>query len=98
MTHFDGGYCLLASVGMTQKENMTVVNFTKKRDFLTGGSVIFGGAKSTDSRATGGRKQNGRQAEGFPLFGSAAAGGLAVYSTHRSICFHGPLSGRQLSA
>ena len=77
---------------------MTVANFTKKRNVLTGGSVIFGGGKSADSRAMGGRKQNGRQADGFPLFGSAAAGGLAVYSTNRSICFHGPLSGRQLSA
>ena len=32
---------------------MTVVNFTKKQNVLTGGSVIFGEAKSTDSRAMG---------------------------------------------
>ena len=32
---------------------MTVVNFTKKQNVLTGGSVIFGEAKSTDSRAIG---------------------------------------------
>ena len=32
---------------------MTVVNFTKKQNVLTGGSVIFGEAQSTDSRAMG---------------------------------------------
>ena len=32
---------------------MTVVNFTKKQNVLTRGSVIFGEAKSTDSRAMG---------------------------------------------
>ena len=32
---------------------MTVVNFTKKQNVLTGGSAIFGEAKSTDSRAMG---------------------------------------------
>ena len=30
---------------------MTVVNFTKKQNVLTGGNVIFGEAKSTDYRA-----------------------------------------------
>ena len=34
-----------------------------------------------------GRKQNGRQAEGFPLFGYAAAG----FSLNSSFCWHGPL-------
>ena len=32
---------------------MIVVNFTKKQNVLTGGSVIFGEAKSTDSTAMG---------------------------------------------
>ena len=32
---------------------MTVVNFTKKQNVLTEGSVIFGEAKSTDSRSMG---------------------------------------------
>ena len=32
---------------------MTVVNFTKKQNVLTGGSVIFGEGKSTDSRSMG---------------------------------------------
>ena len=32
---------------------MTVVNFTKKQNVLTGGSVIIGEAKLTDSRAMG---------------------------------------------
>ena len=32
---------------------MTVVNFAKKQNVLTGGSAIFGEAKSTDSRAMG---------------------------------------------
>ena len=32
---------------------MTVVNFTKKQNVLTVGSVIFGEAESTDSRAMG---------------------------------------------
>jgi len=39
----------------------------------------------------GGRKQNGRQVEGCPFFSCTAAGGLAVYSTNRSLFGHGPL-------
>ena len=38
----------------------------------------------------GGRKQNGRQAEGFPLFTCAAAGGLALYRMNSSICWMTP--------
>ena len=34
---------------------MAVVTFTKKQNVLTGGNAIFGEAKSTDSRAMGGR-------------------------------------------
>ena len=32
---------------------MTVVNFTKKRNVLTGGRAVFGRAESTDSRVMG---------------------------------------------
>ena len=44
---------LLAPVGVTQQENTSVANFTKKQNVLTGGSAIFGEAKYTDSRAMG---------------------------------------------
>ena len=41
---------LLAPVAVTQQEITSVANFTKKQNVLTGGSAIFGEAKSTDSK------------------------------------------------